>query len=227
MKSTSIFTVLLLSTLVVWSQESSFPEMTDDVAVNRYRLHQYVQENLNEQITDEEVASAPGKKSVGKAVVMSAVLPGAGQVYAKSFLKGLLFFAAEATAWTINIAYNQKGDDKTREHRQFVDEHWSEQRYWSYVYYRLQNVEGLDLPSFTLDTSDPNKPIIINWQEAEQILDQYDESQYLTGFTHQLPATKTQQYYEMVGKYPVQFGNAWDDASFTEQYDGYAGKITP
>jgi hypothetical protein len=39
-------------------------------------------------------------------------------------------------------------------------------------------------------------------------------------YSHRLPETKTQQYYEMIGKYPMQFGNAWDDARFDYDYSG-------
>ena len=39
-------------------------------------------------------------------------------------------------------------------------------------------------------------------------------------FSHRLPGSKTQQYYEMIGKYPVQFGNAWIDADFDRNYRG-------
>jgi len=51
--------------------------------------------------------------------------------------------------------------------------------------------------------------ILFNLREIEQ-----------NEFSHRLPSTRTQQYYEMIGKYPGQFGNAWSDASFDRKYSG-------
>lgn len=219
--------LMMAGSVLLWAQNSALPEKTDNVLLNRLQLTQLLNEQLDTQIEQEGVSEGSvSSKSISKAVLLSAAVPGVGQFYAKSFFKGALFFATEVTAWTINIIYNNRGDDKTRIHRSFVDAHWSEQRYWSYVYYKLKDKEELNLPNYELDTSNPDKPLIINWQDAEVVLDQYDDTQYLRGFTHQLPATKTQQYYEMVGKYPTQFGNAWDDASFQHQYNGYTGDFT-
>ena len=231
MKGLLIICVMLAGSAVLWAQTPNLPEKTDDVLLNRYQLHQMLRENIETQLQEEPIPEG-NPKSVSKAVLFSAAVPGMGQMYAKSYIKGALFFVTEVAAWTVNIIYNNKGDDKTAVHRSFVDEHWSEQRYWSYVYYRLNGNEAApDFPHGIFDQyiqyDDAGRPLLSNWQEAEDLLDQYDDTQYLRGFTHQLPGTKTQQYYEMVGKYPTQFGNAWDDASFNVQYDGYTGKLTP
>jgi len=110
------------------------------------------------------------QKQISKiGILFSAVVPGAGQFYTKSWLKGTLFLGLEATMIVVSIKSTQKGAEIEDEFHDFADTHWSEER-WD---------EGKN-------ESDPS--------------------------THSLPATKTQQYYEMIGKYD-QFAKGWDDWS--------------
>ncbi len=206
--------------------QNSLPEKSDDVLLNRLRVRNELQKQVEEQM--DEQPQIGGQKSIGKAVLFSAIVPGTGQFYSESYLTAAGFLAAEIAAWAINISYDKKGDDKTVEFEQFADQNWSEQRYWSYVYYRVKDDDRFteDPSQFQIDNSNPDKPIITNWQEVEADLEKYANSDFLPGFTHHLPETKTQQYYEMIGKYPEQFGNAWADASFNASYNGYQGRIT-
>lgn len=74
--------------------------------------------------------TAKRERAVGKALLFSAVVPGAGQVYNKSFLKGLAFAGIEIGAWAVNAIYTQRGDKKTAAFEQYAREHWSGDRYW-------------------------------------------------------------------------------------------------
>ncbi|MBN1894498.1 hypothetical protein JW906_08380 [bacterium] len=112
-------------------------------------------------------ARPAGLKKKGIGVIASALIPGTGEFYAGSWIKGSLFLAAEAAFWYGNIHFNKKGDDGTEKYEAFADQHWSETRWHKYY-----NSE-----------TDPS--------------------------THELPDTKTQQYYEMIGKYD-QFAKGWD-----------------
>lgn len=184
------------------------------VLIRRAKLAMQLEENLQQEEQETEVTGGQ-TKSVVRSVIYSAVVPGLGQAYAKSYIKAGLFAAVEIAAWAVNIHYDRLGDDKNAEYERFGDQNWSEQRYWSYIYYTLkgQGIEGF--PDYENDIADDyaGRPIIQNWQQAEHELRIY-ESGYIKGFTHTLPKTKTQQYYEMIGKYPQQFGRAWEDASF-------------
>jgi hypothetical protein len=198
------------------------------VLVRRAEIMAKLHENLQDEA--QEAESHGGEtKSVARSVLYSAVVPGLGQFYTKSYIKAGIFAAVEIAAWATNIHYNNLGDNKDAEYRGFANTNWSEQRYWSYVYYRVKGDPdfNLDPSTFVIDNSDPNRPIIVNWQEVEGGLSQYANGNYILGFTHTLPDTKTQQYYEMIGKYPEQFGNAWADASFNANYSGFEGRVTP
>lgn len=64
------------------------------------------------------------KKSPAKALLLSAVLPGAGEFYTGSIIKGILFLGLEVGAWTGYYIYYNKGKDKEDEYKAFADRHW-------------------------------------------------------------------------------------------------------
>ncbi len=223
--------VLLLLTGSLLAEQPKLKD-TGNVLINRLQILSMVTDSLDEQFQD-PVYQGRGEKSIRGSVLMSAVLPGSGQLYSKSYVKALSFLAIEAAAWAININYRNKGDEQDGEFKAFADELWSEQRYWSSVYFQLKQLPADDQPNGLPDydaflvTDSRERPLLTNWEAAEEVLRQWDNTKYLSGFTHHLPETKTQQYYEMIGKYPEQFGNAWDDADFITYYSGYVDRITP
>lgn len=121
-------------------------------------------------------------KSPFKAFVYSLVIPGAGQLYTESKTKALLFLGVEALSWTGHVVYHGKGDDKTDFYENWADTYWIEQRYTNWLEKHW-------------DVTDD-----------EDAVDEYGFPE----FTHNLPDTKTQQYYEMIGKYN-QFVYGWVD----------------
>lgn len=230
MKSTAVLSMALALIASALAQ-SGLPENTDNILLNRLQLMGELQKNVAHELQEDQ-KPARDSKSVSRAVIYSAVLPGAGQFYAKSYIKAALFVAVEAAAWTINITNNNKGDKKTTEFETFADQKWSEYRYWSYVNYLgdVRNLEGFD--PYPYEKVEGKEWYLIdknlfeqNEQSIKNNLRQIEKN--FPGFSHDLPETKTQQYYEMIGKYPEQFGNAWEDANFNASYNGYEGRITP
>ncbi|MFQ5583295.1 MAG: hypothetical protein ACE5GL_02530 [Calditrichia bacterium] len=211
--------------------QETLPYM-DEFLVNRAKLALQVEKQLEEETKNIQESKIP-QKSVALAVGMSAVVPGTGQFYAKSYIKAGLFMAVEIGAWAVNLSYNNKGDAKDAEFHTFADQHWSEYRYWSYINYinsQFGDPQNIGIYDFTpepapnggtwylINSDIYNKQVVDNLRTIEGIF---------PGHTHRLPDTKTQQYYEMIGKYPEQFGNAWEDAHFDKIYSGFEGDITP
>jgi hypothetical protein len=130
------------------------------------------------------------KPAIGAA--LSAVIPGAGECYADSWLKGTLFFAAEIALWIGYGHFSDEGRTWDDTFTRFADEHWSEPKYWVYMAGPGQaNIAGVDVNNY------------------QQYLDQlriFEKENY----THGLHLVKDQQYYEMIGKYN-QFHAGWDD----------------
>jgi len=115
----------------------------------------------------ESASKAETRKKPVLAAALSTAVPGAGEFYAGSWIKGAAFLAIEIAAWVGYKHYTDKGNRLRTEFRAYADDYWSEER----------------------------------WEERK---DSNDPE------THMLPETKTQQYYEMIGKYN-QFMKGWKD----------------
>ncbi len=152
----------------------------------------------------------------GKAILLSALIPGAGEFYIAQnsynptvqYLKSAAFFAIEVGFWYGAISYAMRGEDAEDQFEKFADDYWNEDVYLEYEYHWAQTQIGTDEESIYDDEGG-----ISAWQS--EIWD--DKIGYLpANFTHELPEDKDQQYYEMIGKYLQQFGIAWDGS-----YDEY------
>jgi hypothetical protein len=130
-------------------------------------------------------------KSTSKAFLFSLLLPGAGEYYANSKIKAGVFLGLEALFWTGYFVYHNKGGKKEDEFKGFADSHWNREAYHDSIWQR-----------YLIDIDTYKDPYAINPINTLDTL----------WITHFLPSTKTQQYYEMVGKYD-QFRFGWDDYS--------------
>jgi len=123
-------------------------------------------------------------KSPKKAFLMSLAVPGWGQYYSRStFIKPVLMVALEVGAWVGYFKYHNDGNKLTDEFQAFADDHW---------------VQG-DRDGETTDGQN-----YWDWYRY------YDEAGTPIKGNEHLPETKTQQYYEMIGKYD-QFAGGWED----------------
>ena len=183
-----------------------------------YRAQLSVQDDA-EETADEAITPAeqPDKKNVGRGVMFSLVIPGAGQLYSGSWLRAVPWFAVEIAAWVMFSSYNSDGNDKTDEFEAYAGPHKNTDPtagHFNYDAYMLREYQiatnaGLnDLQTVYTFGFDAWKND--NWEER---------SDYLPPpFGHNINTLDIQQYYEMIGKYDTQFGFGWIDA-----YDGQAG----
>ncbi len=147
-------------------------------------------------------SSAVDKKNPGRALLLSAIMPGAGELYAGKKLRAAFFFAVEMACWYGAITFAQQGQDKESEYEAFADDHWLEN-----VYLQKEYNAATD-PSVGNEGAYPHDQA--QWENE----DWQEKINYLpVNFTHELPDERTQQYYESIGKYLTQFGWAWDDAT--------------
>ncbi len=124
---------------------------------------------------EQRLAQLPGYKLPKRALFFSALLPGTGELYTKSYIKAGAFFLAEVAAWMLYGNYTSKGNKQEDKYQQFADEHWDSDVWLAWR---------------------------ANYQES--IDDAHDSTmvKYLSG---DKTATTEQQYYEMIGKYPAFF----------------------
>ncbi len=152
---------------------------------------------------DSATLGNPNKPNVGKALLLSAILPGTGQLYLGETVKGYIFLGVEAAAWVFAINYTVQGNNADRDFKHYVDANWHEDWYRS-TEYSFAIMDTLPTrQSGTAFTGQYSQWQGLSWDE---------KSQYLpSNFTHELPSSHNQQYYEMVGKYMTQFGYGWGD----------------
>ena len=137
-----------------------------------------------------EHAARP-EKSPRRAFLLSAVLPGAGQFYADSRTKAVVFFGIEALAAGLYFSWNSKGNDIEDRFRAMADAHWDPEVYMAW----RTTTQAIRYNSFT-----HSLPCSL---EIAQ------------GRFGACGGREKQQYYELLGKYE-QFVVGWDDLVFTE-----------
>jgi hypothetical protein len=148
-------------------------------------------------------------KSPRKAFFLSMLLPGLGEYYVGA-KRGFVFMGVEAVAWWMYMSYTKKGNDLDKEFKQFAETNW---RYsagdsqYSYVEWLAAQMRANDLSDASLprNYADLAKNPAYMDSITQALIDRS-----VSGVSHALPSTKTQQYYEMIGKYP-QFVYGWAD----------------
>ncbi len=130
------------------------------------------------------------EKSTKKAFIYSLFIPGAGEYYAESGIKTGIFLGLEAAFWIGYFSYHSKGQDKESQFMAYADQYWDKNGY----------IEFLG------DSCNVNSPT----SDLEPCVYGDNDTSY---WTHHLPDTKNQEYYEMIGKYD-QFVYGWEDTQY-------------
>ncbi len=128
---------------------------------------------------------------------MSAVIPGAGQIYSKSFIKSAVFLAVEAGLWITYAVFQGKGNDQTTSYENYANQNWNMRKYAQWL--KDQSFQRADQINMSAD--DYTLRLQINY--CEEI-----------NFSHQLPPPGEQQYYEVIGKYQ-NYVTGWSTADVT------------
>ncbi|MCK9426224.1 MAG: hypothetical protein M0Q21_09315 [Ignavibacteriaceae bacterium] len=151
---------------------------------------------------------SPNKKSPIIAGLLSLALPGAGEVYAESYWKAVIFAAVEVSAIVVAVSYNKKGDNQTSTFQQYADGHWSIKRYAEWTIKNISSINDTVHPIFYGVISSDGS---VNHSELNRL-----ERNLGNGYSHALPQHGDQQYYELIGKYP-QYSGGWDDKEAWEK----------
>ncbi|HWA07792.1 MAG TPA: hypothetical protein VG961_14670 [Ignavibacteria bacterium] len=125
------------------------------------------------------------KKSVGLGVLLSALIPGAGEFYGENYLKAGIFFGVEVLAWATFAYFESKGNKKEEEYQAYADQYWDVRTYARW----LKN-EGFS-ESGGIDPDEPNRDVL---REQIMVCER-------ANFSHTMPEYGSQQYYELIGKY--------------------------
>ncbi|MDP6775679.1 MAG: hypothetical protein QGI83_02820 [Candidatus Latescibacteria bacterium] len=125
------------------------------------------------------------QKSPRLAFLMSLVVPGLGELYAGGATKWAVgFLTVESFTWLSHARWRSKGNDLKTDFRRYADANWNEIRYREWQAYNAIHKVFNETETLPCKDTDPNAP---SCQKVD-----------------------TQQYYEMIGKYP-QFVFGWKD----------------
>jgi len=221
MKTLKIFSLVILFSALSFSQvnESSKLLLTGNLyADSKIISSSYPELNRNPMADD-----LPGKKSAVLSGVLSAILPGAGQVYNEDYWIAGIFVAVEAALITTAVVYDNKGDDQTEYFEGYADDYTNDKHNWSVVRYAewLAEYEDADLSKIVISNDESLPPWErVNWAELNAAE---------TG-SHNLPPHGEQQYYELIGKYH-QYSGGWNDYTggannslISPNYEYYSGQ---
>ncbi|MGC9363789.1 MAG: hypothetical protein ACP5FZ_04380 [Fidelibacterota bacterium] len=148
------------------------------------------------------------EKSPGRAFLLSAILPGAGELYAGTKWRALAFASVEVFSWVMYFNKKNKGEDLENKYIAFADNHWTLYGLW------LNNSMGYTMTG--LDVSSHSIYLEYNGEMYEGKPSYLDsvlvgwESYIASG---EMEPVRTRDFYENIGKYD-QFAGGWDD--FTE-----------
>ncbi len=123
-------------------------------------------------------------RSPRKAMFYSLILPGLGQIYANSKIKGTVFLAIEAVCFGTKYYFNKSGIDKENDFHKYVDNHFSNTRYENWY-----------------------KWVDEDYQINNQMLDFLHHEEYESS-----KGNRTHDYYEITAK-SYQFVQGWDDCT--------------
>jgi len=142
--------------------------------------------NNFESLEKKDVSSVEtNEKSPFLGALMSAVIPGSWEFYAKSYIKSAVFISAEVGLWALYAVFQKKGNNKTDEYQNYANQNWNINRYALWL--KTQGFPGST-------EINPNEP---NFEILRQQVNLCEEQ----NFSHTLPAFGEQQYYEVIGKY--------------------------
>jgi hypothetical protein len=224
MKTLKIFLVIIILASISFSQvnESSKLQLTG----NLYADSKIISKTYSELNRNPMADDLPGKKSAVLSGVLSAIIPGAGQVYNEDYWIAGIFVAVEAALITTAVVYDNKGDDQTEYFESYADDYTNPDHNWSVVRYAQWLIDFKDAdPSIRKDDWDIDDTRMPPWDRVY-----WDKLNAAETGSHNLPPHGEQQYYELIGKYH-QYSGGWNDYTggannslISPNYDYYSGQ---
>ncbi len=158
------------------------------------------------------------EKSPGLAFLMSAVVPGAGELYTGKWGRAIGFIGMEALFWGMHFSKKNQGQDIEEEYKEYADEHWNLEE-WASTYSdwntgsNSPSSHGIHVIIKTYENGeyvwDGNESDIFEIKTGSDFADLRDSIAVMEGDAIIEPI-KNRDYYENIGKYN-QFSYGWED----------------
>ena len=187
--------------------------------MNQFHKYGYFQDEVKNEV---RFTSPP------KVMLASFLIPGLGQYLNDDDIKALVFVGIEVLSWSIYSSNNSKGDKRTKVFENVANTDFSRIKYYRALAedpdVNLGNeFSNLGLTNFGDEERDYQ---ILKNSNLWNTLRDAENNSLASDKVHMLPDTKTQQYYEMIGKY-AQFFVGWKnlDQGISE-FEGDEGTFT-
>ena len=153
--------------------------------------------------SSEAAAARPAARSPKRAFLFSALVPGAGELWAGSKMRAALFFGLEVLGWGTYVSWNAKGDELESEFRARADTTWNPT---NYIAWRESRQARFSSKTHTL----PCDSLFVQARWTETDGTRRNPADVIPEVLASCGGTETQQYYELIGKYD-QFITGWKD----------------
>jgi hypothetical protein len=145
------------------------------------------------------------KKSPFLAGVLSLAIPGSGEIYSGNYWQAAMHVAFEVAGWYFYLYNQTQGNEKTDIYKDYANGHWSVVRYADWLNTYWLDEAGAPSPIFIDPDESKNPWQRVNWEQIHTI------ERGVRQFSHTLEPYGTQQYFELIGKYP-QYNRGWSDS---------------
>ncbi len=207
MKGVKIGTVILLGILL---PSLAFGQiyMANKTLINSDRS--FLESSLKYQQAEADSFVFDYEKSPGRAFLLSAIVPGAGELYAGAKWRALAFASVEAFSWIMYFNRKNKGDDAEQNYMEFADANWT----LTNLYQNGTTNQKTGLSGQHGDTFGSHH-IYLEYNGTEYMGHTDTLDQYLPGWdtyilNGDIQPIRTRDYYENIGKYD-QFSGGWED----------------
>ena len=181
---------------------------------------------LTVDTTPRDTVGHASSRNVLLAFGMSAVAPGAGQIYNRQWVKAAVAIGLEAALVAGYFVFRSRGQDEEAAYKAYAHEFWDPARYatWLNDYVDYLELEhgadidadpvaipvGIDFTSPESWSADDRQMARAFFNQIRGVEDDVYHPETGASFSHKLPYFGEQQYYELIGKY-FQFAPGWVD----------------
>jgi len=203
----------------IYAQESAYNKLSGNLDFDsEIQMSGYKQTNISEMNFN-----ADEKKSPALAAVLSGILPGAGEFYSHSYLKAGILVTVEAAAIATALIYTRRGDNQTNTFENYANQYWNVAKYAAWTMQHIGDINpSVDPKNYNVFPSSVDWTKLNNstdWSQYNSLINKSElnrmESDISNGYSHELAKYGSQDYYEIIGKYP-QFSHGWSTANMDD-----------
>ncbi len=190
----------------------------------------------------QNVRAQTSSRNVMLAFGMSAVAPGAGQIYNKQWVKAAVVVGLEAALIAGYMVYRSRGRNEEDAYKAYAHEYWDPTQYASWLNDYVDFLEeehgasigadpvvipaGVDFTTPDSWTADDRQMARSFFNQIRGVEARIFHPETGASFSHKLPFFAEQQYYELIGKY-FQFAPGWVDYPTWRAGDEFTIAIDP